>query len=311
MNPGPNRFCIYKITTILFDAPLSSMITRPLLAAAALFALARVVPLIAPNSRAEPRAHDAPALRATTAGARDWSAWVALLSSLTGGVSVTTAAYAQCYTGFCTKSERDNTTALCGCLALRPSARDDALLRLGWGAAVLALSSEFRRVAELALAGEDARAERALAAALADGTLWDDYGFASAPARVSLASASNPYWDDGPGNDDCRDIDAAECMGAPCWDVAYEGVWNVTCVCTWARWSSMGVTAMRDDMCVFAKARSADCVAVAGSNANATEYDARALEDMIDAVVSASASLSASIDPASCPATLDGADDFR
>ena len=61
----------------------------------------------------------------------------------------------------------------------------------------------------------------------------------------------------------------------------------------------------------FAKARSADCVAVAGSNANATEYDARALEDMIDAVVSASASLSASIDPASCPATLDGADDFR
>ena len=66
------------------------------------------------------------------------------------------------------------------------------------------------------------------------------------------------------------------------------------------RWSSTGVTAMRDD-----------CVAVAGSNANATEYSAAALEEMIGAVVSASSSLSASIDPASCPATLDGADDFR
>ena len=294
------------------------MITRPLLAAAALFALACVVsrpvsrPVASrpPELRATAGADDWSELRAT-AGADDWSAYVALLSELTGGVSVSTAAYAQCYTGFCTKSAGDERTALCGCLALRPSARNEALLRLGWGAAVLAPSSAFRSVAALALAGNGTRAERVLAAALADGTLWDDYGFATPPTRVSLASGANPYWDDSPGNEDCLDIDAAECMGAPCWDVEYEGVWNVTCVCTWARWSSIGLTTTRDDMCAFSKARSADCVAVAGSNTNATEYTAGALKGMIDAVVSASASLSASIDPASCPATLYGADDFR
>ena len=191
-----------------------------------------------------------------------------------------TVEYAQCYTGFCTLNG-DNITASCGCLSLRPSAANEGKLDLGWGSAVLAASSKFRKVANLSLEGDDDAAITELEAAIADGSLWDEYDFDTTPSRVSLYSSDNPYFDQSVTH--CSDVYAAQCMGAPCWDTPYDSIWNVTCICPYHHESYVGVTDMRDDMCEDAK-EDTGCAAI-GFGVGATTYSAKDLEEMVDAVV--------------------------
>ena len=187
---------------------------RPLVVAGALIVLASAVR----SRRAAPEASASLAAAAPARAASDdddWSSYVDLFDELTGSVKTSTVEYAQCYTGFCTLNG-DNITASCGCLSLRPSAANEGKLDLGWGSAVLAASSKFRKVANLSLEGDDDAAITELEAAIADGSLWDEYDFDTAPTRVSLYSSDNPYFDQSVTH--CSDVYAAQCMGAPCWD---------------------------------------------------------------------------------------------
>ena len=68
-------------------------------------------------------------------------------------------------------------------------------------------------IAEREATIETLRAE--LEAAIADGSLWDEYDFDTTPSRVSLYSSDNPYFDQSVTH--CSDVYAAQCMGAPCW----------------------------------------------------------------------------------------------
>ena len=273
---------------------------RPLIVAGALLMLAR-----AARSRGAAPARASLAAAAPARAASDdddWSSYVDLFDELTGSVKTSTVEYAQCYTGFCTLNG-DNITASCGCLSLRPSAANEGKLDLGWGSAVLAASSKFRKVANLSLEGDDDAAITELEAAIADGSLWDEYDFDTTPSRVSLYSSDNPYFDQSVTH--CSDVYAAQCMGAPCWDTPYDSIWNVTCICPYHHESYVGVTDMRDDMCEDAK-EDTGCAAI-GFGVGATTYSAEDLEEMVDAVVAVSAS--PVIDESKCPAKGNGYDE--
>ena len=125
--------------------------------------------------------------------------------------------YAQCYTGFCTKNG-DGKTASCGCLSMRPSDDNEPKLELGWPSAVLIESSKYRNALEDYVNGDASVGEGLMCTALADGSVWEEYGFDSTPDRVSMYSSDNPYFNTSGEVEECdSDFDFAQCMGAPCW----------------------------------------------------------------------------------------------
>jgi len=226
----------------------------------------------------------------------DWSEIVDLFSDATGGVYLDTE-FAQCYTGFCTKNG-DGLTASCGCLSVRPG--NKGKLDFGWAAAVLADSAIFRKAMRKYEAGSKGAAKRILEAAVDDGTLFDGY-FDDTPDRVSLYSSGNEYFDTSVTH--CRKVSAAQCMGAPCYDREYDGVWNVTCICPYHQSSYTGCAGTREDICADSK-KSGDC-ALIGFGEGTTSYTAKALKEMIAAVKDADIT----IDRKKCKASEDADDD--
>lgn len=230
-----------------------------------------------------------------TALSTNWEAIVSELDSATGGVYVDTE-FAQCYTGFCTKNG-DGLTASCGCLSVRPE--NSGKLDFGWAAAVLADSEIFREALRKYEAGHEKKAKKLIEAAIADGTLYDGYGLS--PTRVSLYSEGNEYFDTSVTH--CHKVDAAQCMGAPCFDREYDGIWNVTCICPYHSSSYSGAAGTRRKICSAAD-RDGDC-ALVGFGTGTTSYTAKSLKEMISAVKDADVT----INRKKCAASEDADDD--
>ena len=262
---------------------------RPRVAHAAILAtvVAGCVVVVASSRR--------PAASTRMTALTDWSSIVSELDSASGGVYVDTE-FAQCYTGFCTKNG-DGLTASCGCLSVRPG--NDGKLDFGWASAVLADSAVFRRALRKYEAGHEAKAKTLVEAAIDDGTLFDGYGFV--PTRVSLYSEGNEYFDTSVTH--CHKVSAAQCMGAPCFDREYDGVWNVTCICPYHSTSYTGAAGTRRKICSAAD-RTGDC-ALIGFGEGTTSYTAKGLRRMIDAVKDADVT----IDRKQCAASEDADDD--
>mmetsp|Transcript_81353 Transcript_81353/g.230916 ORF Transcript_81353/g.230916 Transcript_81353/m.230916 type:complete len:350 (-) Transcript_81353:210-1259(-) len=200
--------------------------------------------------------------------------------------------YAQCYTGFCTKNG-DGKTASCGCLSMRPSDDNEPKLELGWPSAVLIESGKYRNAVEDYVNGDASVGEGLMCTALADGSVWEEYGFDSTPDRVSMYSSDNPYFSTSGEVEECdSDFDFAQCMGAPCWDTSYDSIWNVTCICPYKTESSGSVFESRSGICDDAKP-STDCAAV-GFGSTELTYTLTELEELIDAVEDADTTISTS-----------------
>lgn len=85
--------------------------------------------------------------------------------------------------------------------------------------------------------------------------------------------------------EECDDVYAAQCMGAPCWDISYDSVWNITCICPYVTKSSTEAKEMFNDICD--KAESGGDCALVGFGSDSTEYDAEGLREMVEAVMDA------------------------
>ena len=150
---------------------------------------------------------------------------------------------------------------------------------MGWASAVLADSAVFLKAMRKYSDGKKGAAKRLIEAAITDGTLFDGY-FDSTPARVSLYSEGNEYFDT--SVDHCHKVSAAQCMGAPCFDRTYDSIWNVTCICPYHESSYSGCAGTRSDICSASK-KSGDC-ALIGFGEGTTSYTAKALKKMVTAV---------------------------
>ena len=194
--------------------------------------------------------------------------------------------YAQCYTGFCTKSG-DGITASCGCLSMRPSdSVYEAELSLGWASAVLAGSTIYKDALRAYVAGNATAAADALCEALRDGTLYSsaaNLSMSASVARVSLYSKYDLFGDDaGEKETECQAFSSAQCMGAPCVAAEYDSVWNLTCACPYTDAKTGDTVLNFPDVCEAA-AQAGDCAAV-GVGATTTEYNHAQLEAIVRAV---------------------------
>ena len=194
--------------------------------------------------------------------------------------------YAQCYTGFCTKSG-DGITASCGCLSMRPSdSVYEAELSLGWASAVLAGSTIYQDALREYVAGNTTAAADALCDALRDGTLYSsaaNLSMSASVARVSLYSKYDLFGDDaGEKETECQAFSSAQCMGAPCVAAEYDSVWNLTCACPYTDAKTGDAVLNFPDVCEAA-AQGGDCAAV-GVGATTTEYNHAQLEAIVRAV---------------------------
>lgn len=226
-----------------------------------------------------------------------WESYVDLLDESSGSLYLTTQ-YAQCYTGYCTLNG-DGQTASCGCLSIRPSDSVKGELQTGWVAAVLSLSDDYRKALREHNDGDSDSARTTLEDAISTGSMWDSYGFSSPPDRISLFSSAHPY-DIQSSVEECSDVYAAQCMGAPCWDTPYgDSYWNVTCLCPYVSASESMASDTHKSVCEDAK-EGGNC-AVIGFGEGATEYSASGLKDMVEAVCRANLT----IDTDKCPAKDD------
>ena len=160
---------------------------------------------------------------------------------------------------------------------------------------MLSLSDDFRTAWREKNDGDEESARTTLEDAISSGTLWDSYGFSSTPDRISLFSTAHPY-DIESSVKDCSDVYAAQCMGAPCWDVPYESYWNVTCICPYVSAAESMASDTHKSVCEDAE-EGGNC-AVNGFGEGGTEYSASGLRDMVEAVYRANLT----IDTDKCPA---------
>lgn len=208
---------------------------------------------------------------------------------------LTTVEYAQCYTGMCTLNG-DGKTATCGCLSLRPSEVYESKLKFGWASAVLAKSVAYQSAIKACVAGDSSYAD-IIATAIEDGSIYASYDFKSGPPdRISMNSKATPLGTFGMKTCD-NEIYTAQCMGAPCWDYEYGGVWNTTCICPYTTYSDVVVKDMFSTICDEASTSGVGCAAV-GFDSVSYEDDATGFKQMVHAVMNSSIT----VDTAVCPA---------
>ena len=160
---------------------------------------------------------------------------------------------ALCANAVCTLNS-DKLTANCGCLSMDSDAGNPAQFTLGWSSFVLATSTVFQTgLREIADFGS-VRNETAdkLCAASEDGSLWADVatgsseggsGWGGKIAATSWNSVTDTYFDDENSNPEsgglvCHNAVCANCVGAPCFEVEYDGVFDLTCICPVTAWNS-------------------------------------------------------------------------
>ena len=132
----------------------------------------------------------------------------------------------------------------------------------------------------------------ALCAAAESGALWPQLGDTS---FISLESSS-PMGDNNPesGALVCDDAMCASCMGAPCYDKAYDGNYELTCVCPITGFGAQCSFARVEDradghLCKEVSSDEASCAASVGAteDANITKTWAT-IDQYVSAIVTAS-----------------------
>lgn len=191
--------------------------------------------------------------------------------------------YAVCWTAKCTKNG-DGKTASCGCLSVRDSIKNEGRFEPGWSSSVLIGSHSYRAVLKKLINNETDDAETEFCDLVANKTLYDDYGLT--PDRISVFGTYNEYINttsnDRVGCD--NDVSYAQCMGAPCYNSVYNGIWNLTCICPYVNKTSGSTWDSGDDVCWSANA-TGDCAVVAGSSRDTYTLDY--LESTVSAMKSA------------------------
>ena len=187
----------------------------PLLLAALFVALSRRA---APPSPA----HQRLAARATDDQIERW------LNASSGSVACASISYALCDISVCTLTG-DGYTAACGCLPMEASSSAEATLALGWASAILTFSDTYLDVLEAHAEGDDD--DDALDAATCDaldgGGIWSSVD----ADRTSLFGSNELVSVPSLETETCSRSYGAGCQGAPCWDVAYDDHFSVTCLC--------------------------------------------------------------------------------
>ena len=241
---------------------------------------------------------------------------VALLDLMTdnkfGNVQCTDVSYALCDVSTCTLAS-DVGVAMCGCISKRASASDTASLAVGWSSGLLAradpyvqwlrdLNTTWHNAAQ-GTGDDDALAtvEAGICPYLRDARLWGAIG----AKRISLFGSDSPQVDDATETvEACADTVGANCQGAPCFDVAYDGVFNVTCLCQRTERDTQYVTrsTTSDGASSFSCSdiNSTHC-GVVSSTAYPEEWGV--VSRQIEVITENYASLLVDSDPGKCPAT--------
>ena len=172
---------------------------------------------------APPRpAHQRLAARATDDQIERW------LNASSGSVTCASTSYALCDISVCTLTG-DGYTAACGCLPMEASSSAEATLALGWASAILTFSDTYLEVLEAHAEGDED--DDALDAATCDeldgGGIWSSVD----ADRTSLFGSNEIVSVPSLETETCADSYGAGCQGAPCWDVAYDEHFSVTCLC--------------------------------------------------------------------------------
>ena len=240
---------------------------------------------------------------------------VALLDSMPdnnfGNVQCTEVSYALCDVSTCTLAS-DVGVAICGCISKRASASDTASLAVGWASGLLARADPYVQwLRELNTTWHDTQGtgdDEALATVesyicpyLRDARLWGAIG----AKRISLFGSDSPQVDDATETvEACADTVGANCQGAPCFDVAYDGVFNVTCLCQRTERDTQYVTrsTMSDGASSFSCSdiNSTHCGVVSGT---AYPEEWGVVSRQIEVITENYASLLVDSDPGKCPAT--------
>ena len=150
---------------------------------------------------------------------------------------------ALCSSAVCTLNS-DKLTANCGCLSMDRDENNPALLDLGWASFIMAKSTLYQSALKDIEDYGSVRTDTAdkLCASLSDGSLWTDLatgaseggrGWGGKIASTSMYSTDTYFDDENPevGGVVCDNAVCATCMGAPCFQIEYDGVYDQTCIC--------------------------------------------------------------------------------
>ena len=202
-------------------------------------------------------------------------------------------ASALCSNAVCTLNS-DKLTASCGCLKMPASATDPAQLALGWSSFILADAPDYQAaLQDVAANGSVTSATAtALCAAAESGELWPDISDTSYISLYSNDPMSNFNPDS--GAIECKNAMCASCMGAPCYDKAYDGNYELTCVCPvtgfGARCSFARVEDRADGhLCKEVSSDEASCAASVGATEDANlTHSWATIDQYVSAIVTAS-----------------------
>ena len=265
----------------------------PLLLGAALAAaaLSRRAASLPPSRRATQRlAQQRLAARATDDQIERW------LNASSGSVACASISYALCDISACTLTG-DGYTAACGCLPMEASSSAEATLALGWASAILTFSDTYLDVLEAHAEGDDD--DDALDAATCDaldgGGIWSSVD----ADRTSLFGSNELVSVPSLETETCSRSYGAGCQGAPCWDVAYDDHFSVTCLCPFVgpgsyEFEQIHPGSMCDEM-----------EACAGVARDATTYDYDRVLATISSVDEDHRSLLDTANSTECPITCD------
>ena len=204
--------------------------------------------------------------------------------------------YALCDIAACTLTG-DGYTAACGCLPMEASSSAEATLALGWASAILTFSDTYLDVLEAHAEGDDD--DDALDAATCDaldgGGIWSSVD----ADRTSLFGSNELVSVPSLETETCSRSYGAGCQGAPCWDVAYDDHFSVTCLCPFVgpgsyEFEQIHPGSMCDEM-----------EACAGVARDATTYDYDRVLATISSVDEDHRSLLDTANSTECPITCD------
>ncbi len=211
---------------------------------------------------------------------------------------------ALCSDAVCTLN-KDKLTASCGCLSMDRDPDNAGELALGWASFILAKSALYQQaLLDVSDTGSvETATQDALCDAIEDGSIWTDLatgassagggkGWGGKVAAVSLWSEDTYFDENDPdgGGVTCSDAMCTGCMGAPCFQIAYDGVYDLTCICPVVGFgATCGFAKAEDnedgDLCTEISADMASCAASASGFSDEKTWDE--LESYVAAIIDA------------------------
>ena len=237
------------------------------------------------------------------------------LDGATGNSVECTVRSALCSSAVCTLNS-DKLTANCGCLSMDRDANNPATLDIGWGSFIMAKSTLYQAALQDIDDYGAVRTDTAdeLCAAVEDGSLWTDLatgaseggrGWGGKIASTSMYSTDTYFDDANPevGGVVCTNAVSASCMGAPCFQIEYDGVYDQTCICPVIGFGvSTPFTQVENKqdghICDTVSSEKMSCAA--SSTGSLSDLSWSELEEYVDAILDADPKQS---DAVQCPST--------